>query len=113
MSEATADQAPYYRYHVFCCTQERPQDHPLGSCARRGAREGLEHLQSRVKELELDRVRINNAGCLGRCEQGPVVVVYPEGIWYRCADRQDAERILQEHILGGKPVTPLMMGPDE
>lgn len=110
MNDTTGQSQPYYRAHVFCCIEERPENHPLGSCHRAGAMAGLEHLHSRVKELELEGVRINNSGCLGRCDHGPAIVVYPEGIWYRCENSRDAERILQEHILGGKPVKSLMLG---
>lgn len=98
----------YYRRHVFCCTNVRPQGHPKGSCS---GGELCFYMMERAQELGLDRVRINSAGCLGRCEDAPVVVVYPEGIWYRCASQEDVDQVLTSHIRDGQPVDHLMLGP--
>ena len=49
-------------------------------------------------------VRVNKAGCLGRCDNGPVMVVYPEETWYSFIDKEDVEEIIQEHLIGGKVV---------
>ncbi len=65
----------YYRVHVFCCVNERPEGHARGSCASRGSPGLRNYLKARVKELGLDDVRINAAGCLDRCELGPVMVI--------------------------------------
>jgi (2Fe-2S) ferredoxin len=54
-------------------------------------------------------VRINKAGCLDRCTEGPVLVVYPEGTWYRYVDTSDIDEIIDEHILAGRPVARLMV----
>jgi len=54
-----------------------------------------------VKELGLEGVRINAAGCLDRCELGPTMVIYPEGVWYRCRTIEDMEDVLQSHLVGG------------
>ncbi|MFP5344924.1 MAG: (2Fe-2S) ferredoxin domain-containing protein, partial [Gammaproteobacteria bacterium] len=50
------------------------------------------------------KVRINNAGCLDRCEEGPVIVVYPEGVWYSYVDKEDIDEIIEEHLQHGRPV---------
>jgi (2Fe-2S) ferredoxin len=66
----------------------------------------------RVKELGLageGRIRINKAGCLDRCELGPVAVVYPEGIWYTFVDREDIDEIIDSHLVGGVPVERLRL----
>jgi (2Fe-2S) ferredoxin len=55
------------------------------------------------------QVRINKAGCLDRCEKGPVAVVYPEGIWYTMVDEHDVDEIIESHIRDGKPVARLMI----
>jgi len=57
-------------------------------------------------------VRINTAGCLDRCEWGPTVVVYPEGIWYRVTSKADVDEIVTRHLRDGEPVERLMLGPD-
>jgi (2Fe-2S) ferredoxin len=60
-----------------------------------------------VKELDLSgpgKVRINVAGCLDRCEEGPVIVVYPEEVWYTYVDQHDIDEIIDEHLVKGKVV---------
>jgi (2Fe-2S) ferredoxin len=54
-------------------------------------------------------VRINKAGCLNRCELGPVLVVYPEAVWYTFVDEQDIDEIIESHLINGKPVQRLMV----
>lgn len=68
-------------------------------------------MKARAKELGLDDVRINQAGCLDRCEHGPTVVVYPEGVWYCVRSRDDVDEILLSHLIGGRPVTRLLIDP--
>ncbi len=50
------------------------------------------------------RVRINTAGCLDRCEEGPIIVVYPEGVWYTYMDKEDVDEIIREHLVNGRVV---------
>ncbi len=69
-------------------------------------------MKARGKELGLDDVRINTAGCLDRCAFGPVVVIYPEAVWYSCKTQEDAEEILQKHLIGGGRVERLMLSDD-
>ncbi|RAA99859.1 (2Fe-2S) ferredoxin domain-containing protein, partial [Burkholderia multivorans] len=66
-----------------------------------------EYAKKRVKELGLagaGKVRINKAGCLDRCEEGPVMVVYPEGTWYTYVDKADIDEIVESHLRDGKIV---------
>ncbi len=75
-----------------------------------------DYAKQRIKALGLagrEGVRINTAGCMDRCEEGPVLVIYPEGVWYTYVDREDIDEILQQHVVGGKPVTRLRLDPDE
>ncbi len=99
----------YYRYHVFCCTNIRPETDERGSCG--GARGAAlrNHLKAQAKEAGLEDVRINTAGCLGRCEEGPVVVVYPEGIWYGVRSTEDMDAILESHLSRGIPIESLRL----
>ncbi|HJM51262.1 MAG TPA: (2Fe-2S) ferredoxin domain-containing protein [Alphaproteobacteria bacterium] len=98
---------PSLRYHVFCCTNQRPPEHERGSCQASGGIGLRNYLKDRVKELGLEGVRINAAGCLNRCEEGPAVVVYPEGVWYRLQNKSDIEEIISGHLQGGEPVARL------
>lgn len=109
MSEEAEGQRLFYRCHVFCCTNERPAGHPRGSCARKGAEKLRNYMKARAKELGLDEVRINNAGCLDRCEHGPSMVIYPEGVWYQIETFADIDEILATHVIGGGRVTRLRM----
>jgi len=100
----------YYRYHVFFCTNLR--DDGRQSCGQCNATAARAYLKRRVKELGLtgpNGVRVNIAGCLDRCALGPVLVVYPEAIWYTYVDEEDVEEILQSHLRGGAPVARLRL----
>lgn len=107
------DPAPYFRCHVFVCENNRAADHPRECCARKGSVELRSYMKARVKALGIEGVRINGAGCLDRCEQGPSVVIYPEGVWYTCKTREDAEEVVLNHIRDGGRVPRLMMRPDD
>ncbi|MBW7851765.1 MAG: (2Fe-2S) ferredoxin domain-containing protein [Rhodospirillales bacterium] len=113
MSGRPEDPPPYYRAHVFCCTNQRPAGHPRGSCAAKGS-EGLrDYMKARAKEFGLGDVRINSAGCLDRCELGPTMVIYPEGVWYACRTREDVDEILRTHLIEGGRVGRLMLRPED
>lgn len=102
----------YYQRHVFfCCNQRDPSD-PRGCCNAKGASRVRDYAKARVKELGLagaGKVRVNQAGCLDRCELGPVIVVYPEGTWYTYVDEQDVDEIIREHLVHGRPVQRLKL----
>lgn len=103
----------YYKHHVFCCTNERLPDHPRGSCKLKGAQVLRNYMKARVKELGLDGVRVNTAGCLDRCELGCTMVIYPEGTWYTFATKEDVEEIIETHLQKGKRVERLLLAKDQ
>lgn len=95
----------YYRHHVFFCCNQREDGKPC--CEARGATAMREHAKERIRQLDLrgaGQVRINQAGCLDRCDEGPCVVVYPEGVWYTYVDRSDIDEIIDEHLVNGRVV---------
>jgi (2Fe-2S) ferredoxin len=97
----------YYQRHVFFCTNDRGADSDRPSCNRCGSQAMRDYAKQRVKELGLagpGKVRINSAGCLDRCEEGPICVVYPEGVWYTYVDSVDVDEIIDSHVINGKPV---------
>jgi len=112
-SAGKGDPRPYYRAHVFCCTNEREPGHPRGSCARRGSVALRDYMKARAKAMGLLDVRINIAGCLDRCELGPTMVIYPEGVWYTYSSEADVDEILQTHLVEGGRVERLMLLPHE
>ena len=100
----------YYRHHVFFCTNRREDGRP--SCGACGASEARDYVKRRCKELGIHgpgRVRINTAGCLDRCEQGPVIVIYPDETWYTYVDRQDLDEIIERHLQRGERVERLLI----
>ena len=100
----------YYRYHVFFCTNLREDGSDC--CQRFDAKALRDYAKQRSKELGLageGGVRINTAGCLDRCAEGPVVVVYPEAVWYTYLDRADIDEILTEHLQHGRIVPRLLI----
>ena len=103
----------FYRSHIFCCTNERQPGHPRGCCMEKDAVRLRNYLKAKAKQLKLDDVRVNIAGCLDRCELGPTMVIYPEGTWYTYRTSEDLDEILQTHVIGGGRVARLMLDLDQ
>ena len=99
----------FYQSHIFCCTNQRAAGHPRGCCADKGAEKLRNYMKRRAKELGLADVRVNGAGCLDRCELGPCIVIYPEGVWYRPATEADIDEILITHVQQGGRVERLIV----
>jgi (2Fe-2S) ferredoxin len=96
---------PAFEHHVFVCHNVRPADAPRPSCTTEGKSDLHTRLQQLSKEAGLGgRVRINKSGCLDQCEHGPMMVVYPEAVWYGNVRPEDASVIVEEHLIGGRPV---------
>ncbi len=107
---AEADPPQFYHAHVFVCCNRRPDGHRRGSCAAKGSEALRDYMKVRAKELGLGpAVRVNMAGCLDRCEFGPTLVIYPEGVWYRPQTREDVDEILAVHVRGRGRVRRLML----
>jgi (2Fe-2S) ferredoxin len=107
------DPAGYYEAHVFCCTNRRPAGHPRGCCAEKGAEELRDYFKAKARAVGLSNVRVNMAGCLDRCELGPTVVIYPEGIWYSVASKGDIDEIIDAHLQRGERIERLMLRPTD
>jgi (2Fe-2S) ferredoxin len=92
----------YYKHHVFFCCNQR--DDGSACCNDHGSQAMRDYAKTRIKELKLSgkgSIRVNQAGCLDRCEEGPTLVVYPEGIWYTYVDQHDVDEIIDKHLVNG------------
>ena len=103
----------YYERHIFFCLNKR--DKGEACCADHDAQAAFEHCKARVKGERLNgpgKVRVNKSGCLDRCAGGPVVVVYPEAVWYTYVDKDDIDEIVDSHLKKGQVVERLRLPPD-
>ena len=104
---------PKPTHHILVCTQTRPADHPRGSCSDRNSKDLLMRFFMESARLQLvPQVVVTESSCMGPCDHGPTVVVYPDAVWYGKVKADDVAEILEQHIKGGKPVERLLL-PDE
>mgnify|MGYP001493202868 CR=1 FL=1 len=111
MNDPPDDPPQFYQRHVFCCTNQREIGHPRGCCRDKGSLELRGYMKARAKEMKMRRVRINASGCLDRCELGPTMVIYPEGVWYSCTTKEEIDEVLQTHLIDGGRVERLQLWP--
>ncbi len=99
--------------HILVCTNTRPPGHPRGSCGEKRSPELLMNFMMEIENKGLfQEAIVTGTQCIGPCGMGPIVVVYPEGTWYRGVTPADVSEIVQSHIVDGKPVERLVM-PEE
>lgn len=99
----------YFAKHVFVCCNQR--DSGKDCCANHGSETLLGYLKTRVKARGLQgegKVRVSRAGCLGRCEDGPLLVIYPQGTWYTFLDEEDIDDIIEQDLEMGLRVERLL-----
>ena len=96
-----------FRFHLFVCTQQKPEGIP--SCPASGSSAVLEALDKEVQARGLDAdVQLTTCGCMGLCDEAPVMVVYPEGVWYRRVQVASVPEIVESHLRTGKPFEKLV-----
>ena len=103
----------HFDKHVFFCTNQREPGE--GCCNNFNTQEMRDYVKSKVKKMGIssaeNRIRINTAGCMDRCDDGPVLVVYPEAVWYTYVDKSDLDEIIEEHLKNGRVVQRLKIDP--
>lgn len=106
----------YFKRHLFVCTNQR-NDPCRQSCGDNGVgAEAVDYLKGHAKKMGLigpGKLRISQTGCLGRCDEGPCIVIYPEGRWYTYVDDSDLQEILDEDLVKGQPVERLLLDPPQ
>ena len=96
--------ADFYKHHAFFCTNQRDDAEGKAYCMQHDAQGLRDYAKQRVKYLKLKKVSINTAGCLNSCAQGPIMVIYPEGVWYQYHNQADVDEIIDQHLVQGKIV---------
>ncbi|HSR02657.1 MAG TPA: (2Fe-2S) ferredoxin domain-containing protein [Methylophilaceae bacterium] len=100
----------YFKHHVFFCLNKR--DDGAACCSDKGAEAAFDYMKAQIKKLDLrgkGKVRVNRAGCFDRCGDGPLLVVYPEAVWYTFVDNEDINEIIEHHLQHGKVVQRLIV----
>ncbi len=100
----------HYQHHIFFCLNQREDG--ANCCTNHGAEAAFDHMKAQVKKLNLNgkgKARVNRAGCFDRCGEGPLLVVYPEAIWYTFVDLSDIDEIISEHLQQGRVVKRLQV----
>jgi len=96
-----------FRFHLFVCTQPKPEG--VTSCPSRGSLTLLARLEHEIEQRKLhNELQLTTCGCMGMCDEGPMMVVYPEGTWYRCVRADDVPEIIDSHLVHGKPLQRLV-----
>jgi (2Fe-2S) ferredoxin/predicted O-methyltransferase YrrM len=95
-----------FRHHLFVCTQQKPEG--VTSCCENGSQRVLKALGEELRTQGLGKeVQVTTCGCLGLCDEGPILISYPEGVWYRKVKAEDVKEIVESHLQGGKVVSRL------
>jgi len=88
--------------HIFVCTSSRTNGEPKGFCHAKAGVEIVQNFLEEIRDRDLGgEVFVSNTGCFSLCEKGPIVVVYPDNVWYGSVTPDDVEEIMDEHIEGG------------
>lgn len=100
----------YYTKHLFVCTNQKPAGKVC--CANSGGEAFFDYLKTKLREQGLHgpgKFRVSKSGCLGRCESGPCLAIYPDSLWYTYASFADIDEIIEQHLIGGQPVERLLI----
>lgn len=98
---------------VLVCVNERPPEHPRGSCVQRGGDDVFNAFREITGQLGLVDVKVTFTGCLEPCMVGPTVLIVPDNVWYGGVTVDDVPLIVEQHLVGGEPVEFLLIGREE
>ena len=100
----------HYVKHLFICTNQKSAGKQC--CANTGGEPFFDYLKMKLKQFDLHgpgKIRVSRSGCLGRCGEGPCIVIYPEGVWYTYTSYEDLDEIIETHLLAGNTVARLLI----
>lgn len=109
MSDGDGSRKLLYDPHIFICTEETACKAGAECCGKSGTAELLTYMKGATKQRGIKNIRVNRSTCLQRCENGPVMVLYPEGIWYTFRTKEDIDEIIDTHLVKGGRVERLMV----
>lgn len=112
MTAADSAEKLLYAPHIFFCLAESGCQANEACCGAKGAKELFDHMRAYAKGKGVKNIRVNRSACLERCALGPVMVLYPEGIFYAVRTPRDVEEVVDTHIIGGGRVERLMLTPE-
>ena len=98
-----------FQKHIFVCTNERSPNRSKKSCGEKGFSIRAELVEECRRRGLSNKVRINKSGCLGVCQFGPAIVIYPAAIWYKCVSKEDVAEIVKDSIIEDKIVSRLLL----
>ncbi len=102
-----------YKKHIFICENLRDAESGKISCGQRQSAHLRSQLKEKLKQQGLHKsYRINSAGCLGHCQHGPVMVIYPQAVWYGGLEESDLDEVLHKSILGDQTIARLKIKED-
>tara|TARA_B100000073_G_C23481565_1_gene471763 strand:+ start:41 stop:352 length:312 start_codon:yes stop_codon:yes gene_type:complete len=87
----------FYKKHIFFCTNQR-KDKNKRSCGGEKVDNLRLYMKKKIKSNGIKRVRVNSSGCLNRCKKGPLMVIYPEGVWLKVTNKEDVDLIIENYI---------------
>jgi len=103
-------EANYYSKHVFICTNQKEVGKTC--CANSGGKSYFNYLKTRMKELGCHgpgKIRVSQSGCLGRCNEGPCIAIYPDGLWYTYHSFDDIDEIIERGLIAGQVIERLLL----
>lgn len=100
----------FYQKHIFICVNQKEVGKTC--CAQSGGMPFFDHMKNKLQALDLHgagKFRLTRSGCLGRCNEGPCIVIYPESVWYTYTSFDDIDEIVEEHLVKGGIVKRLLL----
>lgn len=100
----------YYQKHILFCVNQRGNDKPC--CNNANAQASFKYFKKRLKDLGLkgkEHCHVSSSSCLGRCSEGPIIVIYPDAVWYTYNNSDDLEQIIHDHLIHDTIVSRLLL----
>ena len=98
----------FYKKHIFFCTNQRKEKNKR-SCGSKEVDNLRLYMKEKIKLSGLKGIRVNSSGCLNRCKRGPLMVIYPQGVWLKVTNKKDIDLIIENYIKKDKLITKLLI----